>query len=52
MPCCCSFEIDYRKLEKCRDIVSKQMIAEGWIRKSGKFDSVMDKKAYKLYYKK
>lgn len=52
MPYYGGHELDYRKLEKCRDIVSKQMLAEGWVKKSGKFDSVMDKKAYKLYYKK
>lgn len=55
MPGCGGYEYGFwesnpRLWDKCKREVSNQMIAEGWPPKARKFDSVMRKRARKLFY--
>ena len=38
--------------DKCKREVTNQMVSEGWHPKAGKFDSVMRKRAKRLFYAK
>lgn len=50
MPCTTgNCKIDYRKWLRCRAVVVKAMIGEGWNKHAKKFDDVLNRRAKKLY---
>ena len=51
MPYHGNWERDPQKWERCKKVIITEMLSGGWIRKSGKFDEVMTRKANKLYNK-
>lgn len=49
MPTSGSTERDPKRWQRCRDATRKTMLAAGWIERSGKFQTVLHRKASKLY---
>jgi len=44
-------DIDIRKWESCLEVVTKQMLADGWNKHAKKFIEVKLRKARTLFYK-